>query len=284
MKKNVKKSSSVPLRPQIRCRLQRTFRRCTPTATIFFVALCGLAALSNPASAANDDAEAPSQGPTSTNNGGSQPESVESQGEQAKENGPESSSNAGSIPQTSAQTADDAKPAPDFHAQTPEGLKDRLRLAAGLSLGKGFGPTADFSSDFLGFYLAGQYTFHAFPLAGLPFYWVASAKYASFTGVDTKRSYDTLVQRFLLGGGTELIRENAVFRPGVTLHVGLLKASGASIKTTSAPIPYYRPALSVEPYARYRIAPKIWILAGADLSPLLGYSWYGLNLGATFSF
>jgi hypothetical protein len=213
---------------------------------------------------------------------GAGPTSIESSGD-AQSIAPNSDEKAVKETKTTAQPAAEEKQPLDYDAQTPNELKDRLRIAAGVSLGKGSGPNSNFSSDYLGFFAAGQYTLNSFNVAGLHLYWIATAKYASITGVNVKRSLDMIVQRFLVGGGAEVVRENAVIRPGLALNLGIIKASGSSIKSTLTSSTEYRPALSLEPYVRFQVAPKIWLLAGADISPILDYSWYGLNLGATFS-
>jgi hypothetical protein len=230
-----------------------------------------LAALNSQAYAAEGESE------------GSGPASIESSGD-AQSIAPNSDEKAVKETKTTAQPAAEEKQPQDYHAQTPDELKDRLRLAAGISLGKGSGPNSNFSSDYLGFFATGQYALSAFKVASLPLYWIATAKYASITGVEIKRSLDMIVQRFLVGGGAEVVRENSGIRPGLALNLGVLKASGSSIKSTQTPSTEYRPTLSLEPYFRFQVAPKIWLLAGADISPILDYSWYGLNLGATFSF
>jgi hypothetical protein len=243
-------------------------------SSVLFSSVLFLATFNCPAYGAEAESEADGAGPAS----------IESSGEPAQSTVPSSDTKTDKETKPPTQPAAEEKPAQDFHAQTPEEIKDRLRIATGISLGIGAGPNSDFSSDYLGFFVAGQYTLSPFKVASLPVYWIATAKYASITGVDVKRSLDMIVQRFLVGGGAEVVRENSVFRPGLALNVGGLKASGSSIKSTQTSSTDYRPTLSLEPYARFQVAPKIWILAGADLPPILDYSWYGLNLGATFSF
>jgi hypothetical protein len=66
--------------------------------------------------------------------------------------------------------------------------------------------------------------------------------------------------------------------------IGLFKAGATDIEMRRNQDNEYGASLSVEPYVRWRAAPKIWLVAGGEFVPLTGYAWYGANLGATFSF
>ena len=183
-----------------------------------------------------------------------------------------------------AADGDAAKPEPrHWHADTPAALKDRLRFAVMSSLGTGRGPESGFSSDILGFSLALHYVLPMDLKPTSQLLWLGAARYATHTGVDTKRSRDVVVQRFLAGGGLE-VALNPRFRYGVLAEVGMFKASRADIKRSDATDSSYGAHMALLPFTRWQVAPKIWLVGGADVAPILAYSWYGLNLGLSLAF
>lgn len=174
------------------------------------------------------------------------------------------------------------KPA-DFHADTPQWLRNRLRLSTAASFGVGSGETEDFSSDYMGFSVSGLYAVHKVTTGALTINVVSGARYATHTGVLTDANKEASVQRFLLLAGSEFRPQKAEYRFGALVGLGLAKNTEAGFASTNRFTSSYGFALSVEASFAYQVYKEIALQTALEAAPL-DNGWYGLSVGPSLSF
>ena len=177
-----------------------------------------------------------------------------------------------------------AAKAENYDERTPAALKNRLRIGLGGSLGLGTGPSDDFSSDYLGYYVQGAYGFSRFAAGQSPWSMSAVGRYSTHTGIYKDQSREVVVQRFLLGSSLEYKNGESPYRFGAIASFGLAKVVGAEFSTSDAYSESYHFDASVEGFVAFRIYSKLAFVTGFEVAPVSDHTWYGLQLGTLFSF